>query len=516
MRASEKNKGVEQPFALWFKKSLCIGIIDRIFSFLFTLSCGYAVSHMLDKAMDRAKEGLIWSGAILLLLLAVGLPAIWILSKYAEKIRMRDRQRFREELYCRILTNRLEVSSVGEQELFLGNLSDQIAAQYQIRIPKIIEGLCIVIGATLLMCMECISIGILFSLMALIQILPVFTYEKWTKKIYEDSWDNDEAETDWITQGVDGIHTIKAYGAESWFVGRYQEINRHGIVLGNKAVATGGVESILYASIDAFLRYGSYVILGLHVLNGKISASSLPVLIVLSGYVFSSMEKLCTFLRYRATYQMAERRLKDALRQEVAKDDQQVLRVEGISKFLNNKQILSNINICIAAGERVKLCGANGSGKSTLIRIILGELTPDTGIVVRSGAQLGVALQEDPILSSPATSFLIALQSQENWNVEQFRFHLHKFHFPEELLTRPIKELSGGERRKLFLSIALARDTDLLILDEPTNHLDVDSRAYLKEVLTNRTCAMLICTHDPELCLSWDAVLHLEGGTNNE
>ena len=80
---------------------------------------------------------------------------------------------------------------------------------------------------------------------------------------------------------------------------------------------------------------------------------------------------------------------------------------------------------------------------------------------------------------------------------------------------RPTQELSGGERKKIFLSVALSRDADLLILDEPTNHLDAESRAYLKNELASRTCAMLICTHDPDLDLAWDRTVKLEGGISN-
>lgn len=514
MNKTIANKPEKKAFVSWFRHSQRAGLADRCFSFLFTLSCGYSASCMLDMAMAQERGELIRTGLVFLVLLAVGLPVVWILSRSAEKARILDRQQFREELYHRILTNRLEVSSVGEQELLLGDISNQVAEQYQVRIPKIIEGLCIIAGTAVLMCLERISIGILFTAMGLIQILPVFTYEKWTKKIYEESWDSDEAETDWITQGVDGIRTLKAYGAESWFIKCYQAVNRRGIAAGSKAETAGGLENVLYSSINAILRYGSYVILGLYVLYGNLPVSSLPILVILSGYSFSSMENLFTFFRYRATYHLAVQKLREAQRQKPVVGDPGVLRVEGVSKAFDDKRVLKDVSICIKRGERVNLSGANGSGKSTLISILLGELTPDTGMVW-SGVRLAVALQEDPALPLSASAFIATLEKQADWSMEQFHRHLQGFHFSTELLMRPTQELSGGERKKLFLSVALARNAELLILDEPTNHLDAESRAYLKEVLLSCSCAMLVCTHDPDFCLPWDKSLHLEGGVSN-
>ncbi|MCM1025198.1 MAG: ATP-binding cassette domain-containing protein [Roseburia sp.] len=508
-----RNKHIKyhDPFSSWFRRSRRAKLIEGFLTFLFLLACSYAASDTLSMALEQNRDGVLRFGLALTVLLAMGLPVIFLLSKWTGREQVWDCQRFREALYSRILSNGLEVSSVGSQEQLLGDISDQVAEQYQSRIPGVAEGLCIIGGATLLMCLERPGIGLLFTAMSFLQFLPVFTYERWTKKIYEESWANDEAETDWIVQGFGGIRTLKAYGMEAWFSRRYKEINERGIRTGNKSVAVGGLESVLYASIDAILRYGSYVILGLYVLHRGLPVSSLPILVMLSGYVFSSMRRLCTFFRYRATYRTAAQRLQEAFRQTPEPGEDTALEAKGISRAFGEKQVLSDVDLTVKAGQRVLLKGRNGAGKSTLIRILTGELTPDKG-AVRSGMRTAIALQESPDLPETAASFLPILKKQEDWSFSRFRTHLEGLRFPEELLERPIRELSGGERKKLFLAIALARDTDLLILDEPTNHLDRESRAYLKNVLDDLACAMLICTHDPALRLSWDQTVILAGG----
>ena len=504
-----QNKHI--TFSSWFRRSQRAELIERFLTFLIILACSYAASNTLGMALEQNRDGVLHSGIILTVLLVIGLPVLFLLSKWTGREQIWDRQRFREALYSRILANRLEVSSVGSQEQLLGDISDQVAEQYQSRIPGAVEGVCIIGGATLLMCLERPSIGILFTTMSFLQFLPVFTYEKWTKKIYEESWANDEAETDWILQGVNGIRTLKAYGMEAWFARRYKEINERGIRTGNKSVAVGGLESILYASIDAILRYGSYVILGLYVLYRGLPVASLPILVMLSGYVFSSTRQLCTFFRYRATYHVATQRLEESFRQMPEPGDSGVLEAKGIAKAFGEKQVLSDVDLTVKTGQRVLLKGMNGAGKSTLIRILTGELTPDKG-TVRSGMRTAIVLQESPNLPETAAFFLPFLEKQEDWNLDRFHAHLDGFRFPEELLERPIRELSGGEKKKLFLAITLARDTDLLILDEPTNHLDQGSRTYLKNVLDDLACAVLICTHDPAFCLSWNQTITLAGG----
>ena len=127
MKTIEKKK---EPFAFCFQKSRQISLVERLFSFLFTVSCGYAASHMLNMAMAQESDGLIRAGVTFLALLLIGLPVAWLLSREAARARICDRQQFREEMSRRILSNRLVVSSVGEQEQLLGQISDQVAEQY--------------------------------------------------------------------------------------------------------------------------------------------------------------------------------------------------------------------------------------------------------------------------------------------------------------------------------------------------------------------------------------------------
>ena len=217
----------------------------------------------------------------------------------AEKKRIEERYAVRNRQCELILKNRLKISSVGEQEVLLEDVSDLVAEHYQERVPEITEGICIAIGAAVLIGVRDVSLGIIFPAMGLIQILPVFIYRKWAKKIYEESWDADEDLTNWISEGMDGIKTLKSFKAESWFIKHYDNLNVRNIRTGNKSVVTGGIESIIFSAIDALLRYGSYVILGVYVFKGLLRAADIPFMVILSGYVFASMDNLFTLRTYR-------------------------------------------------------------------------------------------------------------------------------------------------------------------------------------------------------------------------
>ena len=158
------------------------------------------------------------------------------------------------------------------------------------------------------------------------------------------------------------------------------------------------------------------------------------------------------------------------------------------------------------------LTGANGSGKSTLLRILSGLEQADSGSV-RIGLPRDFwagALQEEPKLHIPGAELLTAMEEAGSIDSDRFREHLAGFGLKENL-HKPLSELSSGERKKFFLSAALAHRGKLLILDEPTNHLDKDSIAYLTQALLSYRQTLIVCTH-ADMDLKWSRVICVSGG----
>jgi len=152
-------------------------------------------------------------------------------------------------------------------------------------------------------------------------------------------------------------------------------------------------------------------------------------------------------------------------------------------------------------GDRIGLIGANGAGKSTLIRMILGELPPDSG-TVRLGTNLRVAyfdqLREQ--LDDEATVAETISPGSDWVEIGAERRHivsyLGDFLFPSQRAKSPVKMLSGGERNRLLLARLFARPANLVVLDEPTNDLDIESLELLEQKLQEYTGTLLMVSHD--------------------
>jgi ATPase subunit of ABC transporter with duplicated ATPase domains len=162
----------------------------------------------------------------------------------------------------------------------------------------------------------------------------------------------------------------------------------------------------------------------------------------------------------------------------------------------SSRVLFQNINIGIQPGDCIGLVGRNGSGKSTLLKIIAGQLTPKTGEITRTGSiyylpqvsSLNLVASKDSVLD------WLSSVSDEWWTVTT----LLESQFATEIsLSASISSLSGGELTKLWLALALSKQSDILLLDEPTNHLDLVALEQLRKALQDLNGAFVIVSHKP-------------------
>ncbi len=212
-----------------------------------------------------------------------------------------------------------------------------------------------------------------------------------------------------------------------------------------------------------------------------------------------------------------------------------VLQVGDLRFGYAGDTLFENVTFSLALGDRVALVAPNGSGKTTLLRILAREVDADAGsAILRGDATIGYYRQsheispEGDVLGAFLSGFreVMDLRDQLRLAQEQAasgapedldrlsrvmdRYHLargdeleHKvaalashLGFSDADLERPVASLSGGERGRLRLGIALAQQPDVLLLDEPTNHLDLDTIAWLEEWLADYRGAVLVVSHD--------------------
>lgn len=173
-----------------------------------------------------------------------------------------------------------------------------------------------------------------------------------------------------------------------------------------------------------------------------------------------------------------------------------VIIVEQIYKSFGEKRILHGVDLLVRYRERVAIVGGNGQGKTTLIKLILGEILPDAGLVrLGSGVKIGY-LSQSGIEANDEKSVIEYFRDQISVTEGEARHILARFLFYGASVFRKIKDLSGGERMRLRLAQLMNQEINLLILDEPTNHLDIDSREVLEEAIADFAGTILAISHD--------------------
>lgn len=212
-----------------------------------------------------------------------------------------------------------------------------------------------------------------------------------------------------------------------------------------------------------------------------------------------------------------------------------LLSLSHIKKIYGEKVIFDDLSLTIDSSEKIGMIGINGTGKSSLLKIMAGLETPDAGEVITSNELVIEYLPQNPVFEEDSTvlqqvfkgtsPFMKVLREYEQTIVDleeqpeneglQTRLlklseqmdHEGAWQLESEakaILTKlgitsfnqKVKELSGGQRKKIALAGAMIRPCNLLILDEPTNHLDNETIAYLEEILKNKKCGVVMVTHD--------------------
>ncbi len=179
-----------------------------------------------------------------------------------------------------------------------------------------------------------------------------------------------------------------------------------------------------------------------------------------------------------------------------------VIEAEGIGKTYEGVPIVSDFTTRILRGDRVGVVGPNGSGKTTLTKLLIGELSPDTGHT-RLGTNLEMfivdqkrdALKPEWTVSDALTGGR-SDQVIINGEARHVTSYMQDFLFAPEQRNTPVHVLSGGERGRLMLARALSRPSNLLVLDEPTNDLDLETLDLLQELLADYPGTVILVSHD--------------------
>ena len=189
--------------------------------------------------------------------------------------------------------------------------------------------------------------------------------------------------------------------------------------------------------------------------------------------------------------------------EEAERSGRKVIRAKNVSYGYGDEPLIEGFSIKIMRGDRIGLIGNNGVGKTTLLRLLLGQLEPQTG-TLKHGTNLEIGYFDQ-------LRQTLDLEKSVAYNVGEGRTYiqlngkdrhivgyLKGFLFSPKRSQTPVKALSGGERNRVILAKLFTRPANLLVLDEPTNDLDIETLEVLEEQLSEYSGTLIVVSHDRE------------------
>lgn len=159
-----------------------------------------------------------------------------------------------------------------------------------------------------------------------------------------------------------------------------------------------------------------------------------------------------------------------------------------------DKSILKDVSFTINDNAKIGVVGMNGAGKSTILKLIVGELTPSSGVIYRKNDLKIGYLPQDVLLENNNTILEETRRLSKCENDFEIESILNKLGLTNH--QKSVANLSGGERKRLQLASVLVTKSDMLILDEPTNHLDIAMICWLEKYLVKYNKGLILVTHD--------------------
>lgn len=515
--------------------SACItSIFMKVISIPFTLISANLLSDIVTNA-TKGDVSLVLSDSVIVLVIAL---VSWILQvvmdietkKKQITAENKSRANFLEALLNNSL-NKLFQADIGELN---ENLNDDIqttAKRYMELYPSLISSL-LVIGLYIyfLSVQNLISALTLLGI-SLFQLLPPIIVKRFLQHNYDECRDIEAKITDHIFEAVNGYEMIKLYGLKQWWLSKMIFYHKSYLSIGHKADAIAAIQRSMYKMLDIMMKFGTCIIMGVYIMLGYSSPDIAIKAVYLSGGIFSGVQSLFSTIPQFAVSRKAMVRLNKWLEhvdhQSSTCPDTNVNNIilsDLRYRYPGNTgySVVDGVNYEFDVNKSYLLKGVNGTGKTTIFNLISGLILPDSGNVIAfdrtiSNKKGDIPAHLNGILYIPQIDSEFGFSAEVLFNMfsepvrESIFFLARCFGLKDDNIVVPIANLSGGERKKVFLAVGFSLKPKWLLLDEPTNNLDKQSKEVLCKLISERK-GIIVISHDPVLSKCIDNVIEIKDG----
>lgn len=504
-----KHNSPSKVFSPLLRRVTLAAWILRLIPIPFGLLTARLSAELVSAAVGADVSGVARTGIVLLAVI-FGLRLFDVFSGIAyDRASSAALHRCKMELYRRFLDCPLHVLYAvlhGKANESLNAEFSTVTGKHLNLYPGFFTGILTAAVYFVYLLVQSIPAALVLLAFSLIQMVPPVIVKRYIQQNYDDYEDIEAECTDLTMETFGGFAEIKMYALKQWWLGRMAAFHRRYMRVCSKMEITGRIEDSMDAFIENLLKYGTYGVLGAFVLVGVTEMDTAVAGIALSGGLFGAVKGIFSAIPEFAVVKTAEKRMSGWF--EDSGTETKVLRDGGIvldhvSLSYGDNAVLRDVSGVIDTSGIVLLRGANGIGKSTLFRLFTGLMKPDAGAVTVGGVTPEELRYPGGVFYLPQDDASFGFTAAELYGMAltpdgaaKAAGYAHEFGLTDELLGQAIGTLSGGERKKVFLSLGFASGASLMLLDEPTNSLDEASRHRLCRLLEERGGGVIVISHD--------------------
>lgn len=499
-----------------------------IYSLLYTIFLLYiarATAYITEEVQSGAIKEAIYQLLVLMISWIIyGVFAICLKRKLCT-VQTSENFSAKEIVYQRLLQAPWNKAASGGTVLeYVQSDFQRIAAYYSKRLPDIliagaavfawfIYAVCVYWGAAVVM--------LAFSC---IQVTSPLLVKRFLEKQYLDCREKESELTDVILDANAGAEEIKIYQAETWIVKIMEKKHREYKKIGMKSEVAYTQQVMVSSFIQQMITYGFYIVLGVFYFYETITFAQMMLLVVLASDFYKKVNLLFGEIPEISMDQLALERLQqweqkpDVLQMNKKFVDEKLVEnpywhCRNLYHSYGETAIFADFSADIPLCKKVAVLGVNGSGKSTLLRIFAGIEKPQSGNLYSDMSYFEKLLKAEQIAYLPQNYGEICFSIEElmessNW--EAFLFYADKFEVEKECLEKGMPELSGGQRKKVYLAALFALGKKMILMDEPTNDLDEKGRKTLGKLIAEYAGGVVYVTHDVQLAEMADVKITIE------